>query len=62
MASYGGDTSSDSDSDSDQTLPESTTSIPEPSKTSRLPPPPVSLLKPPNSLRNDTTHSFIFSL
>lgn len=50
IASYGGDTSSDSDSD--QTLPKSTTaSIPEPSRTPRLPPPPVSLLKPPNLLR-----------
>ncbi|XP_074353264.1 uncharacterized protein LOC141692353 isoform X2 [Apium graveolens] len=50
MASYGGGTSSDSDSD--QPLPESTTSTPEPSRASRLPPPPVSLLKPPNSLRS----------
>ncbi|KAK1366710.1 U6 snRNA phosphodiesterase [Heracleum sosnowskyi] len=50
IASYSGDTSSDSDSN--QTLPESTTtSIPEPSRTPRLPPPPVSLLKPPTSLR-----------
>ncbi|XP_017256925.1 uncharacterized protein LOC108226472 [Daucus carota subsp. sativus] len=48
MASYGGDTSSDSDSD--ETLPESTSSAPEPSKPPRLPPPPVSLLKSPKSL------------
>lgn len=49
MASYG-DTSSDSDSDQTLLKSTTTTSVPEPSKTTRLPPPPVSLLKPPNSL------------